>query len=101
MRIVARHRTRVPEEAEWLEDIRVGLSFVVVVGIQISYSYRQQCVRSREHGHHTDHRNLELCCFFYSLFCEEAAALFPNRNREVCLSAPVFLEYLDVPLNTI
>ena len=32
------------------------------------------------------------CLFFNSFFCDEAAALFPKRNREVRLSAPVFRE---------
>lgn len=27
--------------------------------------------------------------------------MFPKRNLEVCLSAPVFREYLDVPSNII
>lgn len=48
-----------------------------------------------------DHRDFESCCLFHSFFREDAAALFPKRNREVCLSAPVFLEYLDVPSKTI
>ncbi len=39
--------------------------------------------------------------FFHSFFCTDAADLLPNRNRDVRLSAPVFLEMYDDPENNI
>jgi hypothetical protein len=37
--------------------------------------------------------------FFHSFFCDDAAALLPNINADVRLSAPVLREMYDVPEN--
>lgn len=53
--------------------------------------------------HHAIHRGFAspFRSFFHRFFCSEAAALLPNMKEDVCLSAPVFLDTLDVSPKTI